>query len=418
VWDTNLSQRRPFCGLGASAPGRADSIFANLSLVRSEIIRIFVDSGSSAPEDRGTRISGVSPSRLAETISEEKVRMFRNHSTRRRHSNSMTGGKFRPAVLQLEDRTVPATIFDIAHQTFLQMQQNGQLLDYAKQNLNSLRQNPQVAPVLPGFFDSVQSQSVQEIQTTNGLTKQVDQAVDAYQNDQLLNLVRSLGQQQAQKQALDDQLASESPAVQATQAPVIQAEKDAISNQENAEIQTTSQNVKEIIDLGQKVNGEFVTLTMQEAQNAMTAADLKQQLVDLGGGTGGTGGTGGDNGGTGGTGGGTGQAGTLSGSYQGTVMLTNGDFFTTGVTGQNISVAGGQVSGTVIFSQYPQADGNTVVGTTPNISASVSGSSFIIHLPGGDAQLTDQANVTSSTITFSLFNSDGSSAGTITLNRQ
>ena len=60
--------------------------------------------------------------------------------------------------------------------------------------------------------------------------------------------------------------------------------------------------------------------------------------------------------------------------YTGTVDLTSGQVFTSTVTATNVNTAGGQVSGTVVFAQYPDVGGAGVIErTTPNISATLSG---------------------------------------------
>jgi hypothetical protein len=116
-------------------------------------------------------------------------------------------------------------------------------------------------------------------------------------------------------------------------------------------------------------------------------------------------------------------SGQFAGSYQGPVDLTNNQPFASDMTA-NLNEGGGRISGTVVFAKYPDVDPNSglIVGTTPNVSATLSGTyqsggsasgTFTIHLPGGDAPLQWTGTVTASDVTINL----GSDAGTNTLHK-
>ena len=186
-------------------------------------------------------------------------------------------------------------------------------------------------------------------------------------------------------------------------------------------IQSPTQNTNAMFKaLGDAVNPPFQDENASLLAYVQSAAASGSQA----GGGGGTGSGGGDNGG-----GGMQQgpvSGTLTGTYTGTVESTLGELFTSAATATDVNSAGGQVSGTVVFAQYPDVEFGVIVSTTANVSATLSGSiqpqgqadgTLTIHLPlpTGDVQLSWTGTVTSSGITINL-SYQGSSAGTITLN--
>jgi hypothetical protein len=327
------------------------------------------------------------------------------------------GARFpRPNIETLEHRNLPdassPSIFGIASQVY-------QSISYEQivyPNMGAIKANPTVGQQVQAALAGVTKQ----MQVDSSLLAQSSQQAAAAAQAELNGLSASLSTATSQTinnyntqiMNLENAYAELPPSTQAQIGQLVYSE--IIKLQDDAAVQIT--NYKEFVDgaayavitsLDQQ-NQVLIPLIVQ-AQSAANTAQLEGQILGVPSATQTP----------------TTPSSTLSGNYHGVVADTNGNPFTSPVTGQNFVVAGGQISGTVIFTNYPIVQNNVVVGTTPNIAASVNGNvnsqgtasgTFTIQLPSGPAQLTFTGTVQQGQITLTLTDSMGNPAGTITLN--